>query len=94
MQMSNSRRKLVERAPAIAVTRCGVLQRALLVLSLLLGGALLAFEPVFVPIYSEFALTLEKGKRSEILGPLFYNEDRPESFTWAVPPLLDRKSVV
>ena len=40
------------------------------------------------PIFSEFQLTLESGKRTEALGPLFFSETREDISQWAVPPLM------
>jgi len=37
--------------------------------------------------YDRFELTLETGSRTEIAGPLFYNQEREEDFIWALPPL-------
>jgi hypothetical protein len=38
-------------------------------------------------IYDRFELTLEAGTRTEIAGPIYYDQDREEDFTWALPPL-------
>jgi hypothetical protein len=40
------------------------------------------------PIFSSFQLTLESGRRTEAVGPLFYSEEREETSQWAIPPLL------
>ncbi len=40
------------------------------------------------PVFSHFHLTLDSGERSEILGPLFYTEEREDSSQWAIPPLM------
>jgi hypothetical protein len=40
------------------------------------------------PIFDEFALTLDSGRRIEALGPLFYDQHKIPETTWAVPPLL------
>jgi hypothetical protein len=40
------------------------------------------------PIFSHFQLTLDVGKRTEALGPLFYSEEREEISQWAIPPLM------
>jgi hypothetical protein len=45
-------------------------------------------EPVAGPIFSDFKLTLDVGMRTEILGPLFYCEQRDEISQWALPPLI------
>jgi hypothetical protein len=64
-------------------------------LSLLLG-ALLAW-PVAAcgadflsagPLYEQFYLTLDPGERTEIAGPLYYEEKSETRRTWAVPPLV------
>ncbi len=40
------------------------------------------------PACDRFALTLDPGGvRTEIAGPLFYNQDREEDFIWSIPPL-------
>ncbi len=39
------------------------------------------------PFYDEFPLTLATGHRTEILGPLFYSEEKETRHTWAFPPL-------
>jgi len=40
------------------------------------------------PIFDEFSLTLDSGHRTEILGPLFYDQQRESEKTWAVVPLM------
>jgi len=40
------------------------------------------------PLFDKFELTLAPGHRTEILGPLFYDEQKESQKTWAVPPLL------
>ena len=40
------------------------------------------------PAFSEFRLTLDAGRRTEILGPVFYSEERDETSQWAIPPLM------
>lgn len=40
------------------------------------------------PVFSEFRLTLDVGERTEILGPIFYSEEREETSQWAFPPLM------
>ncbi len=37
--------------------------------------------------YDHFDLTLDTGTRTEIAGPLYYEQDREEDFTWALPPI-------
>ena len=45
----------------------------------------------FGPLYHEFNLTLDSGRRTEIFGPLYYQQDIDDEWdatrTWAVPPL-------
>jgi len=36
--------------------------------------------------YDRFDLTLETGTATEILGPIYYNRDGEQEFTWAFPP--------
>jgi hypothetical protein len=40
------------------------------------------------PLFHEFGLTLDRGHRTEVAGPLFYSEDRDSMHTWAVPPVM------
>jgi len=40
------------------------------------------------PVFRQFGLTLDVGTRTEILGPIFYAEEREETSQWAVPPLM------
>lgn len=40
------------------------------------------------PAFSEFRLTFDAGVRREILGPVFYSEEREEVSQWAFPPLM------
>ena len=46
-------------------------------------------EPPFHagPLFDHFSLTLAPGHRTEALGPFFYDEQKEEQHTWAVPPL-------
>src|SRR6516225_805093 len=39
------------------------------------------------PLFDSFELTLSPGQRTEIAGPLFYQEHREAVDTWAIPPL-------
>ena len=36
--------------------------------------------------FERFKLTLEDGYRTEVLGPLYYSQQRESNTTWAVPP--------
>jgi hypothetical protein len=38
-------------------------------------------------LYDDFKLTLDVGHRTEVLGPLFYLQERDTERTWALPPL-------
>jgi hypothetical protein len=40
------------------------------------------------PIFDQFSLTLDSGRRTEAIGPFFYNQKAETEKTWAVPPLL------
>ena len=57
------------------------------VVSCLPCAASAAGEPRLGPLYDDFSLTLESGRRTEILGPLNYSEERETRHTWAIPPL-------
>ncbi len=39
------------------------------------------------PLFADFPLTLDTGHRMEVLGPVFYSEQKEEQHQWAVPPL-------
>jgi hypothetical protein len=65
--------------------------RSWLILILLATSSKLAIGGEFQgagPVYDQFELTLAPGHRTEILGPLFYDEHKGPQRTWAVPPLL------
>ncbi|HVV70873.1 MAG TPA: hypothetical protein VHI52_05120 [Verrucomicrobiae bacterium] len=40
------------------------------------------------PLFDEFKLTLSPGWRTEVLGPLYYDQHGESESTWAFPPLL------
>jgi hypothetical protein len=40
------------------------------------------------PFFDQFALTLDSGRRTEALGPFFYDQRKDSEKTWAIPPLL------
>src|SRR5215210_1349579 len=40
------------------------------------------------PLFHQFGLTLDRGDRTEAAGPLFYEENRDGTRSWAVPPML------
>jgi hypothetical protein len=39
-------------------------------------------------LFDDVQLTLSTGHRVEVLGPLFYSEEKETAKTWAIPPLL------
>jgi hypothetical protein len=94
--MSNSRLKHWLKRSAQALTGVRGLCRANrnAVSALLLGGFLMlcrreALAGVSAgPIFANFRLTLDAGLRTEILGPLFFSEQREETAQWALPPLM------
>ncbi|HEX3625077.1 MAG TPA: hypothetical protein VH280_06615 [Verrucomicrobiae bacterium] len=44
------------------------------------------------PIFDRFPLTIGEGHRTEILGPIYYNELNDTSRTWAFPPFFSRQA--
>ena len=40
------------------------------------------------PIFDQFSLTLDSGRRTEAVGPFFYDQQKDPEKTWAIPPLL------
>ena len=96
--MSNFHREQSELGTAIAVTEKRNLQRAQgasIPLALGVGLILLSCgglhaQPIAGPAYSQFGLTLDSGTRTEVLGPLYYQEEREDVSQWAVPPLFSR----
>lgn len=40
------------------------------------------------PLFDDSKLTLDSGYRTEVLGPLFYHQQKESESTWALPPLL------
>src|SRR4029077_6664120 len=40
------------------------------------------------PLFDRFPLTLDVGYRTEVVGPLFYEQRKDSEKTWAVVPLL------
>lgn len=81
--------------PAIRPSRCVRALAALASGLLALGfpGAVTGQgeEAQWGPLYHEFRLTLEPGRRQEALGPFWYHQEleapRNVTHTWAVPPL-------
>ena len=51
-------------------------------------SAVAADFPRVGPLFDKFELTLAPGHRTELLGPLFYEEQKETERTWAIPPLL------
>jgi len=41
-------------------------------------------------LYDQFPLTLDSGRRTEAVGPLFYDEEKGPEKTWALPPFFSR----
>src|SRR5260221_14749802 len=41
-------------------------------------------------LYDQFRLTLDSGRRTEAVGPLFYDEQKGAEKTWALPPFFSR----
>lgn len=41
-------------------------------------------------LYDQFPLTLDSGRRTEAVGPLFYDEEKGSEKTWALPPFFSR----
>jgi hypothetical protein len=72
-----------------------IAQRWLLRLQILCAGIVLTFSANaqidFGPLFSEFPLTIGDGQRTEILGPLFYNQQNGSEKTWALPPLFSHE---
>ena len=40
------------------------------------------------PAFSDFALTLDPGHKTQIAGPLYYSLEREDTTQWAIPPLM------
>lgn len=47
-----------------------------------------AEEVIAGPLFSDYKLTLTPGRRMQVMGPLYYEEERESERIWAVPPLL------
>ena len=43
-------------------------------------------------MFDQFSLTLDEGRRTEVLGPLFYDQTKDSEHTFAVPPLFSHVS--
>jgi hypothetical protein len=44
------------------------------------------------PLYDQFPLTLDSGRRTEAIGPLFYDQQKNSETTWAIPPIFSHDS--
>ena len=44
------------------------------------------------PLFDQFPLTLDSGRRTEAVGPLFYNQQTDSEKVWALPPLFSHKT--
>jgi hypothetical protein len=44
------------------------------------------------PLFDKFKLTLDLGRRTEAIGPLFYDQEIDLEKTWAIPPLFSHDS--
>ena len=44
------------------------------------------------PLYDQFALTLDSGRRTEAAGPFFYNQQKDSEKIWAIPPLFSHET--
>src|SRR5437879_5218937 len=74
----------------VNVGKCPV-QRVLLstlLCALFVGGGAYAWDFHAGPLFDQFRLTLDSGHRTELIGPLFYYEQKDTQRIWAVPPLL------
>ncbi len=38
-------------------------------------------------LYDQFPLTLDSGRRTEAVGPFFYDQQKNTESTWAIPPI-------
>jgi len=90
--LRHSRRAL--RSPASVLSSGSFVKAALICFFLILtfleplGGTLRADPPNLGPLFHNFELTLDRGERTEAVGPLFYDDRQEEQRTWAFPPLL------
>src|SRR5437867_12912499 len=71
--------------------RAFLIHRLLLWLPIsLVGHAAAAADASFGPLFQQFKLTLDSGRRSEYVGPLYYEQEIGEGEAtrlWAAPPL-------
>jgi len=87
--MSNFRRELPQVRGSQAVTVRQALHLAIAAASALLACALQGqAQPVAGPVFSNFKLTLDSGRRTEAAGPFFFKEAREDLRQWAIPPLM------
>ncbi|MBN2506802.1 MAG: hypothetical protein JXQ71_08925 [Verrucomicrobia bacterium] len=71
--------------PKATGARAGLALAACLIFGLPAAGAPLQSAG---PLYEHYRLTLEPGERTELLGPLFYHEEKELMTTWAFPGLM------
>ena len=55
-------------------------------------GVLGADDFVAGPLFSQFALTLDSGHRSEAIGPFFFSQEKDSEKTWGISPLFSHDS--
>ncbi len=66
-----------------------VIRHWLLALAVFLSGTVFADDKATPPagfLFYHFKLTLEAGERTEIAGPFFYSQKKPDENTFAFPP--------
>jgi hypothetical protein len=71
------------------VNKC-LLACGLGLLCAMIESACAADGPHVGPLFDDFPLTLSTGHRTEVLGPLFYWEEKGSQNTWAIPPLFSQ----
>jgi hypothetical protein len=64
----------------------------LFVLSFSSFGVFGADDFVAGPLFSQFALTLDSGHRSEAIGPFFHSQEKDSEKTWGIAPLFSHDS--
>jgi hypothetical protein len=62
------------------------------VLSFSSFGVFGADDFVAGPLFSQFALTLDSGHRSEAIGPFFHSQEKDSEKTWGIAPLFSHDS--
>src|SRR5450432_4158678 len=72
---------------------CYYLQVTMLGLALLVSSVGFSEDSFHVgPLFDQFPLTLDSGRRTEAVGPLFYNQQTDSEKVWALPPLFSHKT--